>query len=98
MLGIDINAHRLFGPQPLASTYFCNWEFKLGSIHGSPSLQFLTSFNDCITAFRSNVKDILYAPAAEFRMDYDPDVTFLTFQLQRVDLVVISESCAISLA
>ena len=97
MLGIDINAHRLFGPLPLALTYFCTWEFKLGSIRGSPSLQFLTSFYDCITAFELNMKDILNAPAAEFRPDYDPDVTFLTLQLQSVDLVVMSEACAIRL-
>ena len=43
------------------------------------------------------MRDILNAPATEFRLDYDPDVTFLTAQLQSVDLVVMSEACAIRL-
>ncbi|KAF8325178.1 uncharacterized protein EI90DRAFT_3157032 [Cantharellus anzutake] len=95
--GVDINAHRLFGPPPLASTYVCIWEFCLGSVHGSPSLQFLTVLRDCVTVFITNMKDTLNAPAAEFRLDYDPDVTFLAMQLHDVDLAIMSEAAAIRL-
>ena len=31
---LDIVAHRLFGPLPRTSTYFCIWEFHVGNIAG----------------------------------------------------------------
>lgn len=71
--GLDIVAHRLFGPQPHTATYLCIWD-----IHIARVMAHLTSVESKIlaaanTAFVLNFTDPLNAPAPEYDIPADPD-------------------------
>lgn len=66
VLGIDITAHRLFGPQPKTATYVCIWEIALGSVKGSASAQEISLVAGAVDIFKSNYSDRINAPAEEF--------------------------------
>lgn len=73
MLGLDIIANRLFGPQPRTATYVCIWEIALGSVKASMSANDVTLLTAAANAFRSNFVDVVNAPADEFMPAVDPD-------------------------
>ncbi|KAF8271516.1 hypothetical protein EI94DRAFT_1770350 [Lactarius quietus] len=75
--GVDILADRLFGPQPRASTYVCFWELNFGAVKGLLSAPQGRTLQSAIDAFTMNFKDPINAPATEFALPLDPDVTFL---------------------
>ena len=71
--GLDIVAHRLFGPQPHTSTYLCIWD-----IHIARVMTHLSSIEAKIlaaagNAFGFNFTDPLNAPAPEYDIPADPD-------------------------
>jgi hypothetical protein len=72
-LGIDITAHRLFGPQPKTSTYLCIWELHLGDIKGTFSASDGRALLAVASTFRLNFVDPTSAPAAEYMPPLDPD-------------------------
>lgn len=87
-LGLDIIAHRLFGPQPEVATYVCIWEIMLGEISGSLSISSVVGVLASLRAFRINFADDFNAPAADFSPPTLPDVTFLRVKCPLVDLTI----------
>lgn len=72
-VGIDIVAHRLFGPQPHTATYLCIWDIHVGRV-----MVHLTAIEARVLAaagqaFALNFSDPLNAPAAEHDIPLDPD-------------------------
>lgn len=77
ILGIDVIANRLLGPQPNASTYFCVWELHLGDIKSiSPAWEGRILMS-AVNSFRLGFSDSLNAPATEYMLPVDPDSKFL---------------------
>lgn len=97
MLGVDIVANRLFGPQPVTATYLCVWEIKVGDVKGIISPQFVTALSQAGRAFSVNYTDSLNAPDAVFELPLDPDITFLKVLLQSVDIVLKDAEAALHL-
>jgi hypothetical protein len=73
VVGLDIVAHRLFGPLPRTSTYFCIWEFHVGNVAGRMNALDARSLAACGRQFGMNFTDPLNAPAQEYEIPTDPD-------------------------
>lgn len=73
MLGIDITANRMFGPQPHTSTYICVWEISLGRVKGVLSALEGPILAAALNTFRLNFGDMANAPALEYAVPADPD-------------------------
>ncbi|OSD07084.1 hypothetical protein PYCCODRAFT_793525 [Trametes coccinea BRFM310] len=85
--GLDIVAHRLFGPRPTATTYVCIWEIHVGDVKASVNAYETRMLSSVGSAFGSNFSDPLNAPAKEYALPVDPDVTFLKVQVDRINVV-----------
>ncbi|KAI0958666.1 hypothetical protein AcV7_004416 [Taiwanofungus camphoratus] len=92
--GIDVTANRLFGPQPHASTYVCIWEVHLGDVKACLSAYEGRLLYAAGTSFGLNFSDSLNAPANEYALPPDPDVTFIKFSLDSVSLVWLAGDIA----
>ncbi|KAI9455337.1 hypothetical protein BJY52DRAFT_1280457, partial [Lactarius psammicola] len=95
--GIDILADRLFGPQPQAATYVCFWELNFGAMKGLLSAPQGSTLQSAIDAFTLNFKDPINAPAAEFALPSDPDLTFLRISVASVELTWSAEQVSVHL-
>ncbi|KAH9083360.1 hypothetical protein EDB83DRAFT_2538792 [Lactarius deliciosus] len=95
--GIDILADRLFGPPPQASTYVCFWELNFGAMKGLLSAPQGRTLQSAIDAFTMNFKDPINAPAAEFALPSDPDVTFLRISIASMELTWSAELVSVHL-
>ncbi|KAF8070507.1 hypothetical protein FPV67DRAFT_1756074, partial [Lyophyllum atratum] len=84
--GLDITAHRLFGPQPRTATYICIWEIHLGRVRSLLSASEGILLAAAGNAFRLNFADLANAPALQYLPPIDPDVTFVKFSLKSVDV------------
>ncbi|KAG6911117.1 hypothetical protein DXG01_003857 [Tephrocybe rancida] len=73
ILGLDITANRLFGPQPRTATYICIWEINLGATKALLSAAEGRLLAAAGNAFRLNFADALNAPADEYILPLDPD-------------------------
>lgn len=71
--GVDVVAHRLFGPLPRTTTYFCIWEFHVGRIMGRMTALEARIFMAAARQFGFTFSDPLNAPAAEYDVPSDPD-------------------------
>ena len=71
--GLDITAHRLFGPQPRTATYLCIWEIHIGQLKSSLSASEAFLLGAVGDAFGLNFADVPNAPAAEYTPPLDPD-------------------------
>ncbi|KII92575.1 hypothetical protein PLICRDRAFT_134291 [Plicaturopsis crispa FD-325 SS-3] len=96
--GIDITANRLFGPQPRTSTYLCIWEIHVGSIKALLSAAEGQVLLAAGNAFRFGFADSLNAPAAEYMLPVDPDITFFKFTLDSVETTWLAEAAAVQLS
>ncbi|KAF8664381.1 hypothetical protein AX16_000752 [Volvariella volvacea WC 439] len=85
--GIDITAHRLFGPQPRTATYLCIWEVHVGSIRSALSAPEAGLLLAAADAFQLNYVDSVNAPAEEYLPPLDPDVTFLKVSLDKLNIM-----------
>ncbi|KAI8993910.1 hypothetical protein BD414DRAFT_436222, partial [Trametes punicea] len=93
--GLDIVAHRLFGPRPAASTYVCIWEIHVGDVKAAINAYEARLLSSVGSAFGLNFSDPLNAPAKEYAIPADPDVTFLKVQLHTINLVwLVGEAAA----
>ena len=75
-VGIDIVAHRLFGPQPHTATYLCIWDIHIGRIMARLSALEARILAAAGQAFGLNFTDPLNAPATEHDIPADPDGEF----------------------
>ncbi|CAL1706934.1 unnamed protein product [Somion occarium] len=96
--GLHINANRLFGPQPHTSTYVCIWEIQLLSVKGILSTLKARILQAAGSAFGFGFSDPLNAPAAEFAIPSDPDVTFLKISLGSANIVWIAPDAAVDIS
>ncbi|KZT11041.1 uncharacterized protein LAESUDRAFT_741340 [Laetiporus sulphureus 93-53] len=95
--GLDITANRLFGPKPHTSTYVCMWEVHMGNIKGVLSTYQTALLSAVGSSFGLNFSDPLNAPAKEFEVPVDPDVTFLKLRLDSINVVWLAPGAAIEL-
>ncbi|KAI0342100.1 hypothetical protein BDW22DRAFT_1358216 [Trametopsis cervina] len=85
--GLDIVAHRLFGPLPRTATYFCIWEFHVCNVAGHLTALDARTLAASGRQFGLNFTDPLNAPAPEYEIPTDPDVTFFKFAVDQVNIV-----------
>ncbi|KAF7969728.1 hypothetical protein HWV62_26142, partial [Athelia sp. TMB] len=95
--GIDITANRMFGPQPRTSTYICVWEICLGHIKGVLSASEGRILAAAGNTFILNFGDMVNAPAAEFSLPSDPDVTFMKLAVSAVNLTWLAGNAAVEI-
>ncbi|KAH9055046.1 hypothetical protein EDB87DRAFT_1580073 [Lactarius vividus] len=96
-IGIDILADRLFGPPPQAAAYVCFWELNFGAMKGLLSAPQGRTLQSAVDAFTMNFKDPINAPAAEFALPSDPDVTFLRISVASMELTWSAELVSVHL-
>ncbi|ORX35037.1 hypothetical protein BD324DRAFT_652754 [Kockovaella imperatae] len=94
--GIEVKAHRLFGPQPRAETYVCIWEINAPRItaFSSPTLQ--STLQSVRNAVIYTFSDFENAPAEIYMPKTPPDVTFLKMALGEVAVTVFDHDSALS--
>ncbi|KZT28945.1 hypothetical protein NEOLEDRAFT_1057065 [Neolentinus lepideus HHB14362 ss-1] len=95
--GLDITAHRLFGPQPRTSTYVCIWEIHVGRIKGLVTALETKIIGNAADAFTLNFSDPLNTPAAEYALPLDPDVTFLKVSVDAIAFVWLAGDSALEI-
>ncbi|KAI0368271.1 hypothetical protein BV20DRAFT_969313 [Pilatotrama ljubarskyi] len=93
--GLDVVANRLFGPRPATSTYVCIWEIHLGDVKATINAYEARLLSCVGSSFGINFSDPLNAPAKEYAIPSDPDVTFLKIQVDTVNVVwLVGEAAA----
>ncbi|PFH51536.1 hypothetical protein AMATHDRAFT_74889 [Amanita thiersii Skay4041] len=95
--GIDVAAHRLFGPQPRNATYVCIWEIQLGDVRTVLSAHDARTLVAVGDAFRTNFVDLVNAPSAEFLPRIESDVTFYRVSLASVDITWQTNRAALAI-
>ncbi|KAH9858939.1 hypothetical protein C2E23DRAFT_880346 [Lenzites betulinus] len=95
--GLDVIANRLFGPRPATSTYVCIWEICVGDVKASLNPYELALLGSVGSAFGLNFSDPLNAPAKEYAIPADPDVTFLKMKVNSVNAVWLADGAAAEL-
>jgi hypothetical protein len=83
--GVDVIAHRLFGPQPFTATYVCIWELHLGAIKAILSSYEAKVLFAAGNAFRLSFVDTVNAPATEYAIPPDPDRKFISYHHVRAN-------------
>lgn len=86
--GCQIEANRLFGPQPHTATYACMWEIWLGEIHGDLSVPGVKGLSAVARSFTYNFVDEDNAMPPEFSVPLDPDMTFVAVAARSMELRV----------
>ncbi|KAH7913899.1 hypothetical protein BJ138DRAFT_527505 [Hygrophoropsis aurantiaca] len=94
---IDITANRLFGPQPRTRTYVCIWEIRVGDMKALVSAFDVRVLMAAANTFRLNFTDLPNAPASEFGVPVDPDVTFVRFSLGVLNVTWLARLTAVNL-
>ncbi|EMD37359.1 hypothetical protein CERSUDRAFT_114033 [Gelatoporia subvermispora B] len=96
--GIDITAHRLFGPRPHTKTYVCVWEIHLGDVKAIMDACQAQIVSAAMSSFSMNYSDPFNAPANEFISTVEPDVTFTKVTIGSIIVVWCEGSAAVELA
>ncbi|KAI0762082.1 hypothetical protein BD413DRAFT_680921 [Trametes elegans] len=95
--GLDVIAHRLFGPRPATATYVCIWEIRVGDVKATLNAHEAQLLSSVSSSFGLNFGDPLNAPAKEYAIPSDPDVTFLKVQVDTVNAVWLAGDAAVEL-
>ncbi|KAF8951432.1 hypothetical protein BGZ52_011844, partial [Haplosporangium bisporale] len=90
-MGIDIYAHRLFGPLPKTTTYVANWKLDIGSIYGQIKPSFLLGVASFAKAFAYNLVDGDNAFPPEYATVTPPDITFVDLCVKEIDVSIWGE-------
>ena len=94
--GIQLKAHRLFGPQPRATTYMCIWELSVPRItaYVSPEMEStLQSFREAVIY---NYQDFDNAPADIYLPQVPPDVTFFKMEVRHFSMTLATDQAALT--
>lgn len=89
--GLNIYAHRLFGPLPKTTTYVANWKLDLGSIYGQIKPSFLLGVSSFVKALVYNLKDGDNAFPPEYATVIPPDITIVDLSVKEIDISIWSE-------
>ena len=84
--GLNIYAHRLFGPQPRTSTYICIWEISQGSLYCDLTADGLKRLIGSLGTLATGLADKENALPSDFVMASDPDMTFLSVHADSIQL------------
>jgi hypothetical protein len=94
--GIDISAHRLFGPQPRAATYLCIWELWLGSITGSVRPPTVLALQRAMASFKFGFGDADNTLPRDMTALTVPDVTLVSLKVDRLDVSIpLDATCVV---
>ncbi|KAI0705009.1 hypothetical protein C8T65DRAFT_728083 [Cerioporus squamosus] len=85
--GLHVTANRLFGHRPATSTYVCIWEIHAGDVKAALTAYEAQLLSAVLSSFGLNFSDPLNAPAKEYAIPSDPDVTFLKVQVDTINVV-----------
>lgn len=85
-LDLELCGNRLFGPPPQNSTYLAVYEVNLGQLSGSASTDLINSVVVSAATFTTGFKNSLDSIAEEYRLVFEPDVTFVKLRMKSVDL------------
>ncbi|KAI8885057.1 hypothetical protein K501DRAFT_284510 [Backusella circina FSU 941] len=96
--GLNIYAHRLYGPLPECATYLCHWEFDIGKITGEVKPSFLLGLSCFGQTFAYNLIDEDNAVPQEMESKDLPDVTFVKLYVQEVDVCLTSMSSSTNIS
>ncbi|KAG1858104.1 hypothetical protein F4604DRAFT_1684988 [Suillus subluteus] len=96
--GLNITANRLFGSQPRTRTYICVWEIAVGPVKALLTSHDARILLASMNAVRLNYTDLANAPATEFGVPVDPDVTFIRFSTSHVDATWSAGATAVNLS
>ncbi|KAI8344725.1 hypothetical protein BC941DRAFT_508242 [Chlamydoabsidia padenii] len=99
--GINLHAHRLFGPLPETATYLCHWEFDIGNVKGEIKPSFLIGAANFAQTFIYNLIDEDNTVSSELlgvmgSTGY-PDVSFATVNIKPVDVCLMTQNSATQL-
>lgn len=92
---IDITAHRLFGPPPRTRTYVCVWDIEFGSVRALLSALEGRIALAALDVFRVNYVDLPNAPASDFGIPIDPDLTFMKLSVKTLNVTLLAGSAAV---
>ncbi|RPD53525.1 hypothetical protein L227DRAFT_535889, partial [Lentinus tigrinus ALCF2SS1-6] len=95
--GLDVTANRLFGHRPATSTYVCIWEIHAGDVKAVLNAYEGRLLSAAFSSFGLNFSDPLNAPAKEYAIPSDPDVTFLKVHVDTVNVVWTAGNAAAEL-
>lgn len=97
-LDFELCGNRLFGPPPQNATYFAVYEVNLGPLSGSASTSLVNSIAISVTTFTTGFKNALDSISEEYRLDFEPDVTFVKLGVKSADLTWSVPRAAIRLS
>ncbi|KAG9316547.1 hypothetical protein JVU11DRAFT_2597 [Chiua virens] len=95
--GFDITTNRLFGPPPRTRTYVCLWEIALGHVKALVTPLESRTLLAVVDVFRLHFTDIANAPANEFSVPLDPDLTYLKISLKALNATCTAGATALDL-
>ncbi len=92
--GLNIYGHRLFGLPPSEPTYVCNWDFRVGAVHGQCSTDFLRTLSSALRVFIFSFDDDENA-LPSIHPNIIHDVTFLRANTGPIRLWLLVDEVAI---
>jgi hypothetical protein len=99
--GVNLHAHRLFGPLPETATYLCHWEFDIGNVKGDIKPSFLLGVASFAQTFIYNLIDEDNTMSSDFASLLGspgyPNVTFATGKVQSVNVGLMTQNSATQL-
>lgn len=84
--GLEVTAHRMFGPNPLNETYVCIWDFVIGRIAGRLTPVGLDHALKAVVAILSSKAESEDDLPKVYVVTPVPDVTFLSARVGAIDL------------
>ncbi|KAF8554692.1 hypothetical protein OG21DRAFT_1508579 [Imleria badia] len=95
--GFDITTNRLFGPPPRTHTYVCVWEIALGHVKTITTPLESRALLAVADVFRIHFTDVVNAPASEFSVPLDPDLTYVKLSLRALNATCLAGATAVDL-
>ncbi|KAG6372334.1 hypothetical protein JVT61DRAFT_7774 [Boletus reticuloceps] len=95
--GIDITTNRLLGPPPRTSAYVCVWEIAVGHVKVITTPLESRALFAVIDVFQIHFTDVANAPADEFSIPLDPDLTYVKLSLKALNATCLAGAAALDL-
>ncbi|OZJ04030.1 hypothetical protein BZG36_03772, partial [Bifiguratus adelaidae] len=92
--GLNVHAHRMYGPRPRNLTFVCDWDFRIGSIKGSLNAGMCAGLVAFIKCFSYNFVDADNSLPFDFANAALPDITYLKLNVSEVSLILWGSGCA----
>ncbi|KAF8135489.1 hypothetical protein EV363DRAFT_1395990 [Boletus edulis] len=96
-VGIDITTNRLLGPPPRTSAYVCVWEIAVGHVKVVTTPLESRVLFAVVDVFQIHFTDVANAPADEFSIPLDPDLTYVKLSLKALNATCLAGAAALDL-